>query len=333
MRGRRHPADEPDRLRRAVFAACVGAPLAGAALLARRPRGALVGARPFTDGQVGRGRFPRRLVDAAGQVRVLAAPPRRIVSTYLGSDETLAALVDVERVVGVSAYADDPATSNCFGVYPRRVARVRAEPERVLALEPDLVCVAAYSEPEAIRLLAGAGPVLLLWSRFNSFADVIDGVRVLGAAVGADDRAEALAASIERELEDIRRRMQGVTPVRVLYYDSPGYTMGAGTLVDEMLTRAGGRNAAAELGIQGPGQIGVEMVLALQPQVIVMPRYEGSASPVVAQLAGQPAWMGVGALAAGRVREVPGAWITSVSHHASRGLAHLARVLHPEVFG
>ena len=325
-------ADGPDRLRRAALAACVAAPLAGAALLARRPRAALVGARPFGDARAEAGPYPKRVIDAAGQTRTLEAAPRRIASTYLACEEMLASLVEVERVVAVSPYADDPATSNCFGVYPARVARVRAEPEQLLALEPDLICVGAFTQAEVVRLLTGAGPVVLGWSRFDSFAEVVAGVRLLGATVGAEARAEAVARAVEGELDDVRRRLEGAPRPRVLYYDSPGYTMGSETLVDEILTRAGGRNAAAELGIRGPGEIGMETVLALQPDTIIMPRY-GDADPVLARLAREPAWRGVAALARGHVREVPGAWISTVSHHAARGLAHVARLLHPEAFG
>jgi ABC-type Fe3+-hydroxamate transport system substrate-binding protein len=75
----------------------------------------------------------------------------------------------------------------------------------------------------------------------------------------------------------------------------------------------------------------METVLALQPDAIVMPCYGGT-DPVLARLANEPAWRGVAALAKGRVREVPGAWISTVSHHAARGLAHVARLLHPEAF-
>jgi iron complex transport system substrate-binding protein len=320
-----------DITRRAALGACVAAPLAGAALLAGRARGALVGARAFRDSRVEGAVFPKRLIDAAGQVQTLPEPPRRIVSTYLACDEMLADLVDIDRVAGISTYADDATTSNCLGVYPPRVARLRAEPERVLALEPDLVCVAAYTDTEALRLLAGAGVVLLRWSGMQSFAAVNQGVRLLGAALGEEERAGALVAQVIGELDGVARRLRGARPVRVLYYDTPGYTMGSSTLVDEMLTRAGGLNVAAEIGIEGPGQIGIEAVLALQPEAIVMPRY-GDAVPAQMRLERQPLWQAMPAVAANRVFDVPAAWLTTVSHHAARGLSHIARMLHPEAF-
>jgi len=318
--------------RRHAVAACVAAPLVGAALLAQRVRGAVVGARAFTDSRVEGDAFPRRLVDPAGVVRVLPRPPVRVVSTYLACEENLAALVPIERVVAVSVYADDRSASNCLGVYPPRVARLRSDPEPILAVEPDLVCIAGFNELESVRLLAGAGVPLLRQSRLDSFAEITAGLRLLGAALGADARAAALVADVEGRLDDVARKLRGARPVRVLYYDPPGYTMGAGTLVDEILERAGGRNVAVELGIRGPGQIGLEALLALEPEAIVMPRY-GDNLPALRVLAGDAVWRRLPAVVANRVYEVPGAWINTVSHHAARGLAHLARVLHAEAFG
>jgi iron complex transport system substrate-binding protein len=317
--------------RRHAVAACVAAPLLGAAFLSRRVRGAVVGARGFLDSRVEGAAFPRRLVDPAGVVRVLQGPPQRIVSTYLACEENLAALIPVERVVAVSVYADDPSASNCLGIYPRGVARLRSDPEQVLAVEPDLVCISGYNELESVRLLVGAGLPLLRQSRLDSFTDITMGLRLLGAAVGADARADALAHAVEAQLDDLSHRLRDVRPVRVLYYDPPGYTMGAGTLVDEILTRAGGRNVAVELGIRGPGQIGVEALLALEPEAIVMPRY-GDNAPALRALAGEDVWRRLPAVLAGRVHEIPGSWINTVSHHAARGLGRVARLLHPTAF-
>jgi iron complex transport system substrate-binding protein len=239
--------------------------------------------------------------------------------------------VPPDRVVGVSVYADDPATSNCHDAYPARIARLRTDPETVIALAPDLVCVAGFTAPDPLRLLVGAGLPVVRWSRFNSFEDVMAGIQLLGAAVGAEARADALAGGIGALVADLERRLAGVRPVRVLYYDPPTFTMGRGTLVDEILARAGGANVVRELGIVGPGQIGLETVLALEPEAIITPNYAGNTSNL-RTLGGDVIWRQVPAVRAGRVHEIPGAWISTVSHHAAQGLARVARVLHPGAF-
>jgi iron complex transport system substrate-binding protein len=324
-------SDRPSWSRRAAVGACVAAPLAAAATLSGRVRSALVGARGFTDSWAARGGFPKTLRGPAGDERVVAGPPHRIASTYLAADEVLAALVDPARVVGVSAYVDDRATSNCRDAYPAALPRLRADPETIVALAPDLVCVASFTGADALRQLIGAGLSVMRWSRFDSFADVMEEIRMLGAAVGAEPRADALADGIAALLADLERRLAGVRPVRVLYYDPPAYTMGRGTLVGEILTRAGGTNVVEQLGIVGPGQIGIETILALEPEAIIMPNYADNTSALRA-LGGDAIWRRVPAVRAGRVYEIPGSWIATVSHHAARGLERVARLLHPEAF-
>jgi iron complex transport system substrate-binding protein len=325
---------EPDRGRRVAALACVAAPLVAGAALSRRVRAALIGARGLADGRVEAGidgGFPRTLHGPTGEAWTLPRPPRRIVSTYLGADEILAELVSRERVVGVSFFADDPAISSCAGVYPPAVPRLRTQVETILALEPDLVCVAGFSEPNALRLMIGAGLPVLRWSRFETFADILANVRLMGAAVGADARAAAIAGAVEATLGDLAGRLAGVRPVRVIYYDPPSFTVGRDTLIDEILTRAGARNVAAAAGVVGPGQIGIESVFGLDPEAIVVPRY-GAGPPPIEALRAAPLWRDVPAVRAGRVYEAPGAFMGDVSHHAVQALARLARRLHPEVF-
>jgi iron complex transport system substrate-binding protein len=328
-------APPPDRGRRWAIGACLAVPLvAGAALAARRVRAALVGAGGLADGRVevsATGGFPRRLHGPAGEVWTLPRAPRRIVSTYLAADEILAALDVRDRIAGVSIFADDPAISNVRGVYPLSLPRLRGEVEGILAVEPDLVCVAGYSDADAMRQAIGARLPILRWSRFDSFADVFANVRLIGAAVGADAAAEALAANGEARLGELAARLEGVRPVRVLYLDPPNFTAGSHTLLDEILTRAGGVNVAAKAGISGAGPIGIDLGLSLDAEAIIAPAYPGAAPPLEA-LRATPLWRELGPVRAGRVNAVPAALPGDVSPHAVEAPFLVARALHPDRF-
>ena len=52
--------------------------------------------------------------------------------------------------LSLSVYVDDPATSNCRDAYPATIARVRSDPEIIIGLDPDLVCVAGFTPPESL---------------------------------------------------------------------------------------------------------------------------------------------------------------------------------------
>ena len=294
--------------------------------------GAMVGARDFRPCRIEGAAFPKRIVDPSGRTRVLAAPPRRIVSSYLAADEILAALVEPDRVAAASLYADDPSSSNCVGAFPAPVARVRGEPEEVLALRPDLVFVTSFTDEGTVRLLDNAGVALVRFSDWDSFAGVLAHIRLIGAAVGAEARAETLVQSVEQRLASVEARVRGRPRPRVLYYEPPGYTRGAGALIDEMIDRAGGANVAREMGITGVAEIGFESVLALRPEVVVIPGFTASRE-VPAALAHAGGWSELPAVRAHRVYVVPASVVTAISHHAAHGVEVLARVLHPESGG
>lgn len=294
--------------------------------------GAMVGARGFHTCRIEGARFPKRIIDPSGRSRTIPAPPSRIVSGYLGSDELLAALIEPRRLAAVSIYADDRSSSNCLGAFPPPVARVRGEPEEILALQPDLVFVTNFTDEGTVRLLDGAGIPLVRFAGWDSFAGVLAAVRLTGAAVGAEARAEQLASSVERRLDAVDARVRGRARPRVLYYEPPGYTRGAGALIDEMIERAGGINVARELGITGVAEIGFESVLALRPEVVVIPGFGPSSGEVPGALQHSAGWSDLPAVRAHRVHVVPGSQITAISHHAAAGLEALARIIHPEAF-
>jgi len=110
----------------------------------------------------------------------------------------LADLVPVERVVGVTFLADDPEISNVAGHYPARILRLRdMNVERIVALAPDLVCVAPYNTADALRLLERSGLALYRNEALEGIDAIEAGVSRLGERVGEPERARTLVASLQ----------------------------------------------------------------------------------------------------------------------------------------
>lgn len=302
--------------------------------LARGPRRpGLLDASLFQPVRVEPGPFPKHLIDLAGVPRLLPAPPQRIVSTILSGDEMLLELIEPARLVAVTPYIDTPGMSNSVGAVPRAVQRLQANAEAVIALQPDLALVATYSRSEEVQMLVAAGIPLLRLSAFASFHEVMDNLRLLGAAVGAEARAARLITQMQQRLLEVERRVQGRPRPRVLYYALGGHSVGADTLIDDIITRAGGTNVAREAQLTGWPRMPLELVLRLQPEVVILPVWNTDpVTDVVRTYLPEPAWQQVPAVQQGRVYAISGAWLTTVSQHAVRGLEALARHLHPEGF-
>lgn len=325
-------------LRAASLLLTLGAGLGLAHVLLHPPSAALVAGGALAGTRVLGEGFPKRLLDPLGREHPLEAPPRRIVSAVLASDEMLADLVPAERLVGVTYLVDDAGISNVAGHYPPAIPRIRAEIEQILALRPDLVVVSMHSDAVAVRLLLSAGVAVGRFAAFDSFAEVADNLRTLGAILGEEGRAQAVVADMEERLRAVRRRVEGLPRPKVLFYGSDGSTGGPGTLTDEMISLAGGHNLIRDTGMAGYRHITPELAIALQPEVVLLADWSGDTgsalghSPTVERLRSDPAWQQVPAVRDDRVLALRGSLVTSGSQFRVASVEALARLLHPEAF-
>jgi len=307
--------------------------LAAGSVLASAAWTAAVPAPPVAEGSlrastVPAGAFPKTIVDPLGVRASLRAPPQRIVSIELSGDELLLELVKPERLVGVTAYVDDPSTSPSAPLAPASAARVSEEdPEALLALRPDLVVTAGYTRAEAIVLLEAAGIPVLGTGAHGSLDDVLAAITTLGEAVGEPDRASAEVAALRERMQAVQSRPDPVRHARVLLWEG-GYTYAAGTLPDDLVRRAGGVDVATEAGERGPVAITEEAAVAFAPDLVVVPIDAPAPRWHDATLVGDaPVWRAVQAVRERRVYGVPRAWLGSVSHHAVRALEALADIV------
>jgi iron complex transport system substrate-binding protein len=266
-----------------------------------------------------------------GEAGSAVFPPRRIASLSLATDEILLALVPAERIAALTYLADDPRFSNVV-VEARTVRhRVRANAEQVIALQPDLILLAAYTSAATKDLLYQAGVALFEFHLYDSLDGIQQNILAVGQAVGEEEHARDLVEEMDRQLETLKVRLAGVSRLRVLYYAAGGFTAGSGTTMDDLITRAGGRNLATEAGIQQFKKISLETLVALNPEAILVsgePEQEGLRELLMAD----PALQGVQAIRAGRVHVIPLPYVSSLSHHIIKGVEIMAYVLHPEAF-
>lgn len=273
--------------------------------------------------------FPRELRDASGEPLVIAAPPQRIVSQTLGTDEILLALCPTERIAALSALADDESYSNVV-VEARQVAgRAAQDAEQILQLQPDLIFVASYSRAEVVELLQASRAPVFRFANFNSIADIKDNIRTVGYAVGSDPAADALIRKMDESLAAAQARMPaGQTPPRIMSFGQGGYTGGANTTFDDMVRAVGAVNVSAANGIKGFAKISVEKVLEWEPDFIVAGANHGEMESVRKNLLADPVVAASKAGRTGRVIVLDNRHLLAVSHHIVRGVESLADELY-----
>ena len=108
-----------------------------------------------------------------------------------------------------------------------------------------------------------------------SIRGIIQGIRDIGARIGAEAEAEALAAEILAGLDRIEKRVEGFPRRKVFFClgRTPGslkglFTVGGPSFLSELLGTAGGQNIFADVTSDFP-EISVESLNARAPDVIM----------------------------------------------------------------
>ena len=257
---------------------------------------------------------------------LFAAPPRRVVSQTVGTDELLLALAEPGQIAALSHLARDSSFSPVAKAASAFPALKDSEAESVLRFRPDLVLVASYTRAETLVLLKKAKVPVLLIDRYESLEDTRRNIRTLGETLGRTQAARDLLARMDTRVASLRRRLEGVRPVRVLAASMQPYTAGADTTFQDLCDHAGAVNVAAEAGLKGHQPTPSEAVLGWKPEVLVA----GGEDP--ARLAAILPYKHLQAARAGRIVLLPGALMSATGQHRLDAYEALARALHPERF-
>jgi len=126
--------------------------------------------------------------------------PRRIVCLTEEPTETLYALGEQDRIVGISGFTVRPAIAR--KEKPKVSAFTSAKIGEILKLRPDFVIGFSDIQAEIAGELIRNG--IEVWiSNHRSVEGIVDYVRRLGALVGAGERANAYADDLARGLDEI----------------------------------------------------------------------------------------------------------------------------------
>lgn len=252
--------------------------------------------------------------------------PSRIVCLTEETTETLYLLGEGDRVVGISGYTVRPPEARRK---PKVSSFLHARYEKIAALEPDLIL--AFSDLQAditTELVKRGYPVFTFNQR--SVAEILQMIRVLAGIVGVAAKGEALAATLQHGLDDIRARAASL-PFRPKVFFEEWYDplISGIRWVEELVRIAGGEPIFPELegaALAKDRIVSGDDVIARMPDVII-----GSwcGKPVrTERIAARPGWASVPAVRHGRIYEVKSTYILQPGPAAlTEGVQQLERIL------
>lgn len=144
--------------------------------------------------------------------------------------------------------------------------------ERLSTLRPDVLVVFSTPDrlPPGMVSRARQLGIRLEPLRTDHIDDVRAAMRRLGELAGRPELAERAVGRLDQRLAAVRQRVAGrpAVPTLILIGDHARGGVGQGGFLDELLTLAGGRNVAADLGTPYP-QLDREQRVSLAPAHIL----------------------------------------------------------------
>lgn len=194
-----------------------------------------------------------------------AAPPRQggIVSTNPCADAILATIAP-ERLAAISHYSHDLGATSLPLAVARRYPAVAGTAEEVIARHPDLVVTDIFAPAATREAYTRAGLTVLTLDAPATIAASEAQVMTIAHAAGVPARGAAMVRAIEAAVSPVRRARPPV-----LLFIAGDLANGGGTLLDDMLARAGLRNAAADYGLSFTGTLPIETIAAHPPAAIL----------------------------------------------------------------
>ena len=218
----------------------------------------------------------------------LAGPPQRIVSLAPNVTEVLYDLGLGERVIAVSTYCNYPPEVR---VKPKIGGMSNPSLEAIVSLKPDVVVLTDDGNPRQIaeRLVKLKIPVYAF--RAKRLADLPREIRKLGIAVGAKDRAERRARTMERQIASYAGKARQTSPsarekVLFVMQPEPLIVAGPGTAINDILNLFGAKNIAADAPAPYP-RFSIEEVIRRNPDIIFMVRTQDGMENRTGQLPGK----------------------------------------------
>jgi len=228
--------------------------------------------------------------------------PSRIVCLTEETTETLYLLGMGDCIVGVSGYTARPAAAR---KKPRVSAFTHARYDRIEQLNPDLILGFSDLQSDmAAELIRRGYPVVVFNQR--SVAEILQMIRMLGGLVGCAERAEALAASLQRNLDEIQEEgARFAFRPRVFFEEWDEPLISGIRWVEELIAIAGGEPIFPELitgGLAKQRIVAADEVVRRNPDVIIA---SWCGKPVQRErIEARAGWNRIAAVRDGHVHEV-----------------------------
>ncbi len=276
------------------------------------------------------------VIDQAGRRISVEKPFERIISLYGAHTENLFALGSGRAVIGVSKNEVYPPEA-----LEKQVFSYRDDPEKFLAVRPDLVLIRPMigrGYPQLVRRLEKSG-IRVVSLQPATVRDMFRYWEVLGALTGKHAKALEMADRFKSAVAVFQELTDPVDPKKQVYFEAIHNKMKTFTprsMAIFALETAGGINIAADATQVRQTNIayyGKERILAKAGQIDVYLAQKGAMNqPTLAMITSEPGFKAIKAVKTGQVFIIDEMIISRPTMRLLEGIYQIGKRLYPQIF-
>ncbi len=238
----------------------------------------------------------------------------------------LAAIGKLDRLVACTKYCVEVCPKAGLGGRAIVADSWTAQSEQIAAARPDLVIAAVPYQEKAVSEILKTGARFLGLAP-SSLADIYMDIAAISGIMGAVEQGQRVIADMQRDIEAVRSRTNGVTRPRVFCEEWGKPLITSQLWVAELVEAAGGEF----VGVPGM-KISAEQVLSENPDIMVAAWCGAGDRVPMEKIIRERGWGEMQAAKHGRVYCIRDEFLNTPAPTLLNGLRALAAAIHPETF-
>lgn len=261
---------------------------------------------------------------------------KKIISMSMASDELLYALVSKDRILALSGSSDKNEMRSALWNKINDFNQVKDNVEQIMALEPDLVIVPNWIKKTVISQLEDAGINIYVYDTPSNFQEEKNLIKELSCLLEVKNIGARIIKDMDTRLLAIQQKIKksGKPCPRVLEYSHYGSTNGKGSMFDDMLSNIYCKNVASEIGIYRFAKISKELVIDLNPEIILIPIWDSTSAKNCSKfftfIKNDKSLAEVDAIKNNKVYAIPGKYVYMYSQYIIDGMEEIATLIYTD---
>ena len=263
----------------------------------------------------------RAMTDDLGRSVKIPVKVERAISLAPNLTEIVFAVSAGDKLVGVTSFCNYPAEAQSI----QKVSdTLTPNIENIIALKPQVVFVSTASQLESFMQTLDEQNIAVFVTAPDGIDGIYKSIQDVGTILGRETNAEEVVTGLKKRVSFVKNQTLGIERPKVFVQIDKNalYTIGKESFITDIIYRAGGVSATADVGTAYP-KLSKETALALRPDVIILSESDGNREP-------SDVFKNSPAVKNGRVFSVDADLLSRPGPRIVDALEEIAKKIHPD---